>query len=185
MPGIFDTNIFEGRLVRLRAPEPADDAPFRRWVREDTDSGRMTYRIPFPEPAEQAISQQWFPPLGDNAQFAIETLNGVLVGSIDAHECNSRNGTFMLGIGILPEHRQNGYASEAIRLLLNFYFYEMRYQKCHSMVFSFNAASIRLHERAGFVLEARLRRMIYTQGAYHDELRYGLTAEEFATLDTI
>ena len=119
---------------------------------------------------------------GDNAHFAIETLDGVLVGSIDAHECNSRNGTFMLGIGIFTEHQAKGYGSDALRLLLAYYFYEKRYQKCHSVAYSFNAASIRLHERSGFTLEARLRRMVYSEGAYHDELHYGITAEAFGAM---
>jgi len=37
-----------------------------------------------------------------------------------------------------------------------------------------------LHERLGFTLEGRLRRMIYTEGTFHDKLIYGLTQEEFA-----
>ena len=40
--------------------------------------------------------------------------------------------------------------------------------------------SIRLHEKLGFQLEGRLRRMIYTNGQFFDELLFGLTAEEFA-----
>ena len=184
-PGISNANIFEGKLVRLRASEPADDEPFRRWVREDTDSGRMTYQIPFPESAERASSTQWFSPQGDNYQFVIETLDGVLVGGVDSHECYPRNGTFMIGIGILPEHRGKGYASEAIRLMLNYFFQEKRYQKCHSVVFSFNPASSRLHERLGFTLEARLRRMVYSGGEYHDELHYGLTKDEFESLNAL
>jgi len=43
-----------------------------------------------------------------------------------------------------------------------------------------NPASITLHERLGFQLEGRLRRMIYTEGQYYDALCYGMTVEEFA-----
>ena len=39
---------------------------------------------------------------------------------------------------------------------------------------------MRLHERLGFTLEGRLRRMIYSNGQHHDLLYYGITAEEFA-----
>jgi RimJ/RimL family protein N-acetyltransferase len=39
---------------------------------------------------------------------------------------------------------------------------------------------IRLHERLGFRREGCLRRMIYTDGQYFDDLIFGLTAEEFA-----
>lgn len=174
MPGIF-----EGKLVRLRAPEPADEPLFRRWVREDSESQRTLFRIPFPERRVQPDNVIHMPPPGDNFDFAVETLGGVLVGGIDAHGCDSRNGTFEFGIGIFTEQQGKGYGADALRLLLNYYFNELRYQKCHSVAYSFNTASIRLHERAGFTLEARLRRMVYSKGAYHDELHFGLTAEEF------
>jgi RimJ/RimL family protein N-acetyltransferase len=43
----------------------------------------------------------------------------------------------------------------------------------------FNDASIKLHEKLGFQHEGRVRRMVFTQGAYHDSLILGLTREEF------
>ena len=42
-----------------------------------------------------------------------------------------------------------------------------------------NPASIRLHEKLGFVLEGTLRRMFYTHGQYHHLLWFGMTREEF------
>jgi hypothetical protein len=47
-------------------------------------------------------------------------------------------------------------------------------------VYSFNDASIRLHESLGFQREGRWRRMGYSEGQYFDHLFYGLTVEEFA-----
>lgn len=38
---------------------------------------------------------------------------------------------------------------------------------------------IRLQDSLGFQLEGRLRRMVYTDGGFHDEMVYGLTIEEF------
>lgn len=90
-----------------------------------------------------------------------------------------RSGTFMYGISILPSYRRKGYASEAIRLTLRYYFNERRYQKCTIEVFSYNPASMRLHESLGFTLEGRLRRMVFSGGEFHDALYYGITCEEF------
>lgn len=176
------TNIFQGQLVRLRAVEPSDGAVFRRWVQQDTDSGRLMNTIEFPipvqeaqpAPANEAKSHQ-----GDDFPFEIETLDGVLVGAIHTQHCNLRCGTFMYGIGLFPEHRGKGYAAEAILLTLRYYFYERRYQKCNVEVFSFNPPSQRLHERLGFVLEGRLRRTVFADGQFHDCLMYGITREEF------
>jgi RimJ/RimL family protein N-acetyltransferase len=38
---------------------------------------------------------------------------------------------------------------------------------------------MRLHESLGFQVEGRLRRMVYTDGGFHDEVVYGMTVEEF------
>ena len=179
MPATADARMFKGERVRLRAYDPRDGEAFRRWVRDDTDSGRMNYEIPFPRSGALAGGGELPPPQDDNFGFMVETLDGMLVGGVDAHDCNPRSGIFMLGIGIFPEARGKGYATEAVRLLLAYYFCEKRYRKCHSVVFSFNPPSIRLHERVGFTREARLRRMVYSEGAYHDELHYGMTIEEF------
>ncbi len=46
-------------------------------------------------------------------------------------------------------------------------------------MYAFNEPSIKLHEKLGFTLEGRVRRAHFSGGSYHDELLYGMTAEEF------
>jgi RimJ/RimL family protein N-acetyltransferase len=174
------TNIFEGKLVRLRAGEASDGAIFRDWDRQETESSRLFYEIPFPQPrldpnapaSSKSHERDDFP-------FTIEMLSGEVAGAIHIHDSLPRCGTFMYGVAILPEHRHKGYASEAIWLVLRYFFNEKRYQKCMAEIYSFNEASIALHERLGFILEGRHRRMIYSGGVFHDALFYGITIEEF------
>ncbi len=176
------TNIFQGKQVRLRAYEPTDEVVFRHWDRADTDIGRALYEITFPSPPLDEVgarAREIKPHEGENFPFTIETLDGVVVGAIHIHHANVRCGTFMYGISVFPDYQRKGYASEAIRLALRYYFDERRYQKCTVETYSFNEASIRLHERVGFTLEGRLRRMIYSEGKFHDVLCYGMTSEEF------
>jgi RimJ/RimL family protein N-acetyltransferase len=180
------SNIFQGKRVRLRAGEPSEDVIFRNWDREDTDSARFLYKIPFPLPrldAQAAPLREARSHEGDDFPFTIETLMGAVAGAIHIHQSDRRCGTFRYGIAILPEHRGKGYAAEAIWLVLRYYFYERRYQKCAVEVYSFNEVSIRLHERMGFTLEGRLRRMIYAGGEFHDLLYYGIMREEFESVD--
>ena len=175
-------NIFQGRLIRLRAVEPSDWEAHWHWDK-DSEAARLSYEIPFPRPA--AGMQAWAEEeakrgaINDAFRFQMETPGGELVGTINTHTCNLRNGTFSFGLAVMPQHQRKGYASEAMRLVLNYYFNEKRYQKCISGVFSFNEASIRLHERFGFLMEGRLRRMTYSGGTYHDDIYFGMTIEEF------
>ena len=172
------TSIFEGERVRLRAPEPRDDAMFYQWDMTDTDGARLLYTIPFPRP-QPTPSSEYKPMLNENFPFTIETLAGEVCGSIHIHDSDPRFGTFKYGIAIFPEHRGKGCASDAIRLVLRYYFFERRYQKCNVDVYTFNEGSKRLHESLGFVLEGQLRRMIYAQGELHDVMCFGITREEF------
>lgn len=179
-------NVFAGRLIRLRAVEPEDWEHHYQWAVTYPEMARFTHEITFPPTREQV--RQWAEDVSkqrgedDVFRFSIETLGGEWVGTLNTHTVNRRCGTFMYGLAILPAHRRKGCASEAIRLVLRYYFHERRYQKVNAEVYSFNEPSIRLHEALGFILEGRLRRMVYTDGAYHDALIFGMTREEFDAL---
>ncbi len=175
-------NTWEGKKVRLRGLEREDWEVHFEW-NHDSEMPRNLHYIWFPQ--SRAAVKKWVDeaavksPKGDNVDLVIETLAGQQVGVIGVQNADPRNGTFKYGVAILREHQRQGYASEAIRLVLRHYFDELRYQKVIATVYSFNAASQKLHESLGFQLEGRLRHMIYSNGQYHDELIYGLTDDEF------
>jgi len=139
--------------------------------------------VPFPKSTE--AQKAWVErkalqkPDEDIYEFAIESLQGEFAGKLNTHSCDKRNGTFKYGLAITREQWGKGYAKEAITLVLRYYFEELRYQKVTAHVYDFNPGSIRLHESLGFVLEGRLRNMVYSAGKYHDELVYGMTVEEY------
>lgn len=173
-----------GKRVRLRAVEPGDAEHFylinrERNVDRNLDMiwppSSMARQREFVEEAAKAGFRD-----GHNYSFQIETLTaGQHVGSIDTHHCDVRVGKFEYGISVREQYRGNGFASEAVLLVLRYYFQELRYQKCDVGVFDFNDDSAKLHEKLGFVLEGRRRRATYTGGEFHDMLLYGITAEEF------
>lgn len=177
---------FQGERVRLRAVEASDWEIHYPWNR-DSEIGQIADEIWFPSSREQvrawAENEAQRGAENDDFRFQIETLDGEFVGTLNTHHCNRRCGTFQYGLAVLPQHRRKGYASEAIRLVLRYYFRERRYQKVNVDVFSFNEASIRLHEWLRFVQEGRLRRMVYTGGQYFDVLLFGMTNEEFETCE--
>lgn len=175
-------NIWTGSKVRLRAIVPADWEKFHN-NDLDSESARLCDMIYFPRSeegtknwAEHRASQG---PDGDNIMLAIETLDGDLVGSINAHNCDPRHGTFKYGVAIFREHWRKGYASEAVMILLRYYFEELRYHKVTAHVYAFNEGSIALQERLGFLQEGRLRDMIYSKGQHFDEYVFGLTKSEY------
>lgn len=175
-------NYWEGSVVRLRAVEPGDWEIHHEWD-QDSAAQRLSDRVHIPRSREGtrrwAEQQALREPENDSYHFEVVTLEGVLVGSVGAHDCDRRNGTFQIGVATAKEHQRRGYATEAIALLMRYYFHELRYQKATVFVLDINESSQRLCHRLGFEPEGRLRRVVYTGGRYHDYLIYGMTLEEF------
>ena len=178
----LSSSFWQGQKIRLRAIEPSDWETYFAWNCDD-EQARALYFIPFPQSreavkhfAEMASLQA---PETDDFRFVVENDEHEVVGDVTVNNCNPRNGTFSWGLNIKQGHRRRRYASEALLLIMRYYFHELRYQKVTVHVYSFNDASVKLHEDLGFRLEGRLRRMIFTKGQYFDELLYGMTREEF------
>ena len=174
---------WETDRIRLRQAEPEDWETFYNWG-FDSEVMRSLYRIPFPKSVarykKDTEKDATEPDKDGKFGFIIEEIEiGLIAGSINSHTTNPHVGTFSYGIAILPDFQRKGYASEAILLLLKFFFDELRYQKCTVNVHEWNTASIKLHERLGFIKEGQHRRMLYTQGRYWDVLYYGITIEEW------
>ena len=179
------TNLFAGSVIRLRAVEPSDWEYFYNANLQDTDAGQLTDEVWFPTSVDfvRSFTEHESRRRGNDSEgfrFAIELLaTGEMVGTLNTININRRCGTFMYGIAIATSHQRQGIASEAIRLVLRYYFHERNFQKVNVEVFGYDEPSMRLHEKLGFVLEGQLRRFIYAKGAYHDALYYGMTREEF------
>jgi RimJ/RimL family protein N-acetyltransferase len=176
-------NFWQGKQVRLRGVEPADAETFFRWNLDSEMGRQMDFLWPpvsLAQIREQLTAEAQQKLERDEFRWVIEDAAGAAVGSIKTQHCNARTGTFSYGINIAPEHQRRGYASEAILLVVKYYFAELRYQKAWVVVFAPNAASIALHERLGFQREGTLRRMGFTHGAHFDLHYYGLTREEWA-----
>jgi RimJ/RimL family protein N-acetyltransferase len=146
---------WQGEKVRLRGVSIND---WEEWFEdfEDSDAIRLlNWGIELPKSVEiaKAIFAEWadFKDTSNRIMFTIETLDGEPVGGINIHSKDEKNGTFSFGIRVNRKHRGKGYGSEALRILLNYGFYELRFQKCNSGCVSINEASIRLHKSVGFV----------------------------------
>ena len=175
-------SVWQGGLIRLRAVEAEDWQHFFGWD-ADTEFARYDYHIWFPGSRE--ASQKWttelatYGPKNHEYRWVIEALGGEFAGTLNTHTCDARAGTFRYGVAIRREYWRLGYASEAIRLVLAYFFNELRYQKVNVEIYEFNTASLALHRKLGFRKEGRLRRTVYTSGRYYDEVMLGLTVEEF------
>lgn len=178
------TPYWQGARVRLR-PLRRDDVDL--WLveeHEDAEGVRLLnagMTLPKSRADADAFAERYaeFGAREERLMFSIETLDGTLVGGMNLHLMDPKNGTFQTGSRIYRAYRGLGYGLEAKRILLRYAFHELRYQKYEVRCSEHNAAMVRHMARLGAVLEGRLRRHVYSLGTYEDELCYGLTREEF------
>jgi len=177
---------WQGRLVRLRGYRPSDaedvyldrlDSACRQVLQLGIETPKTL------EGVQEALARHLDCRDADGViLFAIESLAGEMVGGISLHSRDVKNGTFGFGIYVRKAHRGRGYAEDAARLLLKYAFHEQRFEKCNSSCIHTNAASMRMHEKLGFVPEGRRRRVFFLNGQFYDDVLYGLTREEFDDL---
>jgi RimJ/RimL family protein N-acetyltransferase len=175
-------NFWQGRLVRLRGVEPSDAETFARWNLDSEAARELEFVWPPVSLAQirHELGEASLRKLeADAFRWVIEDADAQAVGQISTHDCDHRSGVFSYGLSVAREHRRRGYAGEAVRLVLKYYFEELRYQKCLVGIHSNNPASVALHEKLGFVREGTLRRMFYTGGRFHDMHHYGMLKEEW------
>jgi RimJ/RimL family protein N-acetyltransferase len=176
-------NFWQSKHLRLRCVEPSDAAIFFNWNLDSEIMRSVRCKI-LPPQSQAQIGREIEERSQKNIQadsflWVIEDSASKAIGSIRTHMCNPYNGTFSYGVSIAREHHRKGYATEAIQLILRYYFGELRYQKVNVQILVSNDASIALHEKLGFVREGILRRMAFTDGKYYDLYLYGMTKEEW------
>ena len=175
--------ILHGRLVYLRPPEHDDIPLFVRWLSD----ARTTEFLSLRSPIGLAMEERWFEEMLDHHGrdrwfFVICRLEDDRpVGSLDLREIGPTNGGAGLGIVIGdPADTSQGYGSDAIGVLLDFGFGELRLERIWLEVFEFNERARHVYERLGFVHEATFRHAVFHGGRYLDVQRMAILREEWA-----
>ena len=167
--------MYEGKLVRLRAFE-RNDLELNHEMVNDYETVRGMYSgIPYPssyEDEQQWLSQQTSFTRGEY-QFAVETLDGELIGRCGVTRLDWKNRLGELGVALAPGCRGKGFGTDAIAVLTSFCFRELGLHKLKVSVFAFNQAAIRCYERNGFQTEGILKNELYRDGAWRDVVVMG------------
>lgn len=179
---------WQGDAIRLR-PMHRDDAA--TWLADeqiDSEAVRfLNYGMDLPksEHAAQDFAERFaeFNHSDQRIMFSIETLDGELLGGINIHSMDRKNGTFETGSRIYRAYRGRGYGFQAKVIVLRYAFHELRFQKYNIRCLESNEPMIHHAARLSCQAEGRIRRQIYTDGRFFDELIFGLTREEFDELE--
>jgi len=139
---------------------------------------KSTLTLPFPYSIESALN--WIPTLEElftndiRYEFAIANkVTGELYGAIGlSHVKHYKNGEIAYWIG--KEYWGNGYATEAVKAVIDFAFSEKGYHKVWGRFFTTNPSSGRVMEKAGMVKEGLLAEHVIKEGKFLDLAMYGI-----------
>lgn len=150
----------------------------------DSEARRMLqYEVELPpaEDNEKAAVQKFsnFSRETGRIMFVIENRQNEAVGAVNLNSIDERNGTFSIGMQVLPGCRGKGYGTAAMNILLDYAFNERRLNKFNVSVFDGNTGSETMLKKLGCRKEGVRRQTIFTGGRYVDEILYGLLRSEF------
>ncbi len=173
---------FEGRLIRLRAREPEDEPLLYQWFNDPEVTEHLTLRYPLSHKAQKEYIESVADIGYNNANFAIETLEGQLIGGCELSNASPENRHAILGIAIGDKaFWDGGYGTDAMRTLCRFGFEIMNLHRIELEVYANNERARHVYEKLGFRVEATKRQAVYKFGSYQDVHIMGLLEGELRT----
>lgn len=95
-----------------------------------------------------------------------------LLGGVALHHLDTSRDCAELGYWVGRPYRRQGYAAEAVTVLLRVAFHHLRLHRIEARVFPGNRRSIRLLEGSGFRFEGRTRDEVRKDGRWRSTLLY-------------
>ncbi|SDK08737.1 Protein N-acetyltransferase, RimJ/RimL family [Sediminibacillus albus] len=112
-------------------------------------------------------------------QWLIEVAESI-IGTVSYYWEHKPSLWLEMGIVIyLPQYWSGGYGTEAMRLWINHLFTTMPLVRVGYTTWSGNNRMVKVGEKLGMTMEARLRKCRYYNGKFYDSIRMGLLREEW------
>ncbi len=177
MPTAPERPILRGERVWLR-PFEKEDA-----LSDSLEDADLAHYAGFIRSFSRAETERWLERGGDEAglQFAICLLGGTdAIGNVGLRGIDRLNGSAEVAIALRDAKRWGkGLGTDAMQVILDFGFGEMRLERIWLRVFDYNERAVRSYLKAGFVHEVLLRHDRFHRGAYHDVHLMAITRPEW------
>lgn len=172
-----------GKRIRLRAIKKDDLPLFTRWLNDPEVRQGLTHYLPFSIHDEEDWFEEMRKRPGDEKPLMIEikTEDGwEPVGNCGLFNFNWRVRSAEIGIFIgAKQHWNQGYGTEVMELFLKHGFETLNLNRIHLRVHANNPRAKRSYEKAGYVLEGKLRQAHFDEGEYYDVFLMGVLRSDW------
>ncbi len=161
-----------GDRIRLRAMERADLPSFQAWLNDPEVRAGLSMYLPFSQVEEERWYEKMLERPEEEHPLAIEIQQPegwVTIGSsgLFAFDWRIRSAEFGIVIGA-KEYWDQGYGSEAARLILKHAFETLNLNRVMLRVVATNRRALASYQKVGYIEEGRLRQAAYIGGEYVD-----------------
>lgn len=157
-----------GEKIYLSPVNPEDAEKYVKWLND----ANITQYLSIHNSFASLLGEKEFLEKASKEEFVfaiVKAENDELIGNIGLTKINYKDGSAELGIFIGEEENlSKGYGSEAIKLLVNFAFKELRLHNIMLTVYDLNPRAQRAYTKCGFKEFGRRHDAIYRHGKYHD-----------------
>jgi diamine N-acetyltransferase len=156
----------KGRLIYLRALEPGDSDLLYRWENNLKLWPVSLTQVPFSRFILEEFVNAAHQDIYTNKQLRLiccSVATNENLGVVDLFEFDVTHSRSGLGIYIVEEHRNNGFASECIELMKQYAESVLHLKQLFVNISASNSASLALFEKAGFV-KAGLKKCWHKRG---------------------
>ena len=158
----------EGEKVYLSPINPDDYEIYTKWLNDPDVTKYLTCH----NKLVSLLGEKEFLEKFSCEEFNFGIINkndDTLLGNIGLNDINYKDGTASLGIFIGECNTFNkGYGTDAIKLIINFAFNELRLHNIRLDVLEFNERAIHVYEKCGFKEYGRRHEAMYRDGKYID-----------------
>ena len=167
--------MIQGQNITLRTLEPTD-VDFLAELENNPANWKVSNTL---VPFSKALLVQYVQSAQDiflvkQIRFVICDKANNRVGAIDLFEYDPINQRVGVGIIIKEEHREKGYAAEALLEVINYSFEVLLVHSLYCDINTTNQTSIKLFEKAGFKLVGIKKDWVRTPTGWEDEGLYQL-----------
>jgi len=173
----------EGLLVRLRPLKTSDAEDIYKNVKDKIVSQYLS-QVPYPYPKHLAL--KYIKTTQRNRRLSRSLTLGIVpcginrvVGLISLMNINKQNQEAFLGYWLGYKYWNQGYMSEAVNLMLNFGFVNLKLHRVSANTFEENKISQRILKRAGFKIEGKAINKICRFNKWHSEIQFGLLDSDY------
>lgn len=164
-------NYLNNKQLYLRAPEP-EDIEMMYHMENDPESWDVScFTVPYSRYVLKQYIEASQCDLFADKQLRLMMMrkeDNEIVGTIDLTDFVPMHGRAGVGIAVKKEYRREGYASQALDMLVNYTFHFLHLRQLYAYIAVSNEASLNLFQSCKFVQSGILKDWIRLKDGYED-----------------